>query len=129
MTAARRVSDRFLAAVHARDAAAAGACFAEHGTYANVPHPPAIGPEGVAALLGPILSRSERVRWDLVTASYTEERAWLERVDRFWIGGREYRVACNGVAEVDPARELITAFRDYADLAPWRAEIGPVLAG
>ncbi|MFG1949064.1 nuclear transport factor 2 family protein [Nonomuraea sp. NPDC048826] len=129
MTAARRVTERFLAAVHARDAAAAAACFAADGTYANVPHPAAVGREAVAALLGPILSRSERVRWDLVTASYADDRAWLERVDRFWIDGREYQVACNGVAEVDPARELITAFRDYADLAPWRAEIGPVLAG
>ncbi|MGI5272333.1 nuclear transport factor 2 family protein [Nonomuraea sp. CA-218870] len=129
MTAARRVTERFLAAVHARDAAAAAACFAADATYANVPHPPAVGREAVAALLGPILRRSERVRWDLVSASYAEDRAWLERVDRFWIDGREYRVACNGVAEVDPDRELITAFRDYADLAPWRAEIGPVLTG
>ncbi|MEV4105819.1 nuclear transport factor 2 family protein [Nonomuraea sp. NPDC049649] len=129
LTAAYRVTQRFLDAVRARDPEAAAACFAEDATYANVPHPPAVGRDAVAALLGPILRRSERVRWDLVTASYTDDRAWLERVDRFWIDGREYSVACNGVAEVDPSRELITAFRDYVDLAPWRAEIGPVLAG
>ncbi|MFI6712295.1 nuclear transport factor 2 family protein [Nonomuraea sp. NPDC050478] len=129
MTAGYRVTERFLAAVHARDADAAAGCFAEDGTYANVPHAPVAGRAPVAALLRPILGRAERVRWELVTASYTDERAWLERVDRFWIDGREYSVACNGVAEVDPARELITGFRDYTDLAPWRALIAPVLAG
>ncbi|QYC45199.1 Limonene-1,2-epoxide hydrolase [Nonomuraea coxensis DSM 45129] len=129
MTAARRATDRFLAAVGARDARAAAACFTEDASYANVPHPPAVGRAAIEGLLGPILRRSERVRWDVVTASYTEERAWLERVDRFWIDGREHHVACNGVAEVDPARELITAFRDYVDLAPWRARIAGVLAG
>ncbi|WP_051098285.1 nuclear transport factor 2 family protein [Sporichthya polymorpha] len=119
---------RFLAAVAARDAAAAGACFAPTATYANMPHPPVVGPAGVAGLLAPILNRSERVRWDLVSASYAADRAWLERVDRFWIDGREYAIECNGVAEIDPAAGLITAFRDYVDLATWRERLGDVLS-
>ncbi|GAA0607292.1 hypothetical protein GCM10009547_06530 [Sporichthya brevicatena] len=106
---------------------AAGACFAPGATYANMPHPPVVGPAGVAGLLSPILNRSERVRWDLVSASYTADRAWLERVDRFWIDGREYAIECNGVAEIDPAAGLITAFRDYVDLATWRERLGDVL--
>ena len=119
---------RFLAAVHARDAAAAGACFAPAGTYANMPHPPVFGPAGVQGLLAPILGRSERVRWDLVSASYAPDRAWLERVDRFWIDGREYAIECNGVADVDTGTGLITAFRDYVDLGVWRERLGDVLA-
>ncbi len=119
---------RFLGAVHARDAGAAGACFAVDGTYANMPHPPVVGPAGVTGLLGPILRRSERVHWDLISAAYTPERAWLERVDRFWIDGREYAIECNGVAEVDAETGLITAFRDYVDLAVWRTRLGNVLA-
>lgn len=118
---------RFFDAVHARDAAAAGACFAPTGTYANMPHPPVIGPAGVAGLLAPILGRSSRVRWDLVSAAYTPDRAWLERVDRFWIDGREYAIECNAVAEVEVASGLITAFRDYVDLGTWRARLGDAL--
>lgn len=119
---------RFLDAVAARDADAAGACFAPGAPYANMPHPPVFGPAGVAGLLAPILARSERVRWDLVSASYAPTRAWLERVDRFWIDGREYAIECNGVAEVDPAAGLITAFRDYVDLSVWRGRLGDVLS-
>jgi limonene-1,2-epoxide hydrolase len=119
---------RFLAAVSAKDAAGAGACFAPAGTYANMPHPPVVGPAGVTGLLAPILARSERVRWDIVSASYAPHRAWLERVDRFWIDGREYAIECNGVAEIDPESGLIAAFRDYVDLGVWRARLGDALA-
>jgi limonene-1,2-epoxide hydrolase len=126
-TAAQRVVARFLTAVEAGDPDAAAACFAPDATYANMPHPPVVGPAGVRALLAPILDRAEYVHWEIVTASYVEHRAWLERVDRFRIDGREYAVECNGVVEVDPARELITAFRDYADLEVWRARLGDVL--
>lgn len=129
MTAdARAAAARFLAAVEARDARAAGACFAPNAGYANVPHPPAVGPAGVEAMLAPILNRSEQVRWEIVTASYSESRAWLERVDRFIIDGQEYAVECNGVLETGPTG-LISSFRDYVDLGPWRARIRDVLTG
>jgi limonene-1,2-epoxide hydrolase len=124
---ARAAVTRFLAAVEARDAAGAAACFAPSATYANVPHPPVHGPSGVQGLLAPILERSSQVRWEIVTASYDSDRAWLERVDRFVIDGTEYAVACNGVVEVG-SDGLITAFRDYVDLAVWRATLGDVLS-
>jgi limonene-1,2-epoxide hydrolase len=126
-TGARAAVERFLAAVGAGDAAAAAACVAPDAPYANMPHPPVHGPEGVRGLLAPILDRSEYVEWEIVTASFTEDRAWLERVDRFRIDGREYAVECNGVVEVDPVTGLITAFRDYVDLQVWRARLGDVL--
>jgi limonene-1,2-epoxide hydrolase len=124
---ARTAVERFLGAVEARDAATAAACFAPDATYRNVPHPPVRGPEGVRGLLAPILGRSSQVRWEIVSASYVEDRAWLERVDRFVIDGEEYAVACNGVLEVDPATGLITDFRDYLDLRVWRKRLGDVL--
>jgi limonene-1,2-epoxide hydrolase len=127
MTNARDVVERFLAAVGAGDPDAAAACFAPDATYANMPHPPVVGPAGVRGLLAPILDRAEYVEWEIVTASYAETRAWLERVDRFRIDGREYAIECNGVVEIDPASGLITAFRDYVDLGLWRARLGDVL--
>jgi limonene-1,2-epoxide hydrolase len=114
---------RFLAAIEARDVALAAACFAPGAPYQNVPHPPVHGPAGVASLLGPIVERSQRVQWDIVSEAYVPGRAHIERVDRFWIDGKEYAVGCHAVIEVDEAAGLITAFRDYVDLAPWRAQL------
>lgn len=118
---------RFLAAVEARDVDAVASCFAETARYANMPHEPVVGPEGVRALFTPILTRSSKVRWDIVSEAYDGPRAFLERVDRFWIDGREYAIECNGVAEVDPSTGLITVFRDYVDLGVWRARLDGVL--
>ena len=98
-------------------------CFTPDATYQNVPHPPAVGRAAIEALFAPILGRSERVVWDIVSECYAERRAWLERVDRFWIAGTEYRIECNGVAEIDPDAGLLTAFRDYVDLAVWRERL------
>ncbi|MQA13865.1 MAG: nuclear transport factor 2 family protein [Pseudonocardiaceae bacterium] len=119
---------RFLDAVHSRDPARVAACFTSDASYANVPHPPASGPEGVRAMFAPILDRSERVRWDIVSECYGTHRAWLERVDRFWIDGQEYAIECNGVYELDRDRGLITEVRDYVDVGVWRARLGDVLA-
>ena len=118
---------RFLASVESRDPAAVAACFTPHATYRNVPHEPAIGPSGIEQLFQPILTRSERVVWDIVSAAYSRDTAWLERIDRFWIDGAEYRIECNGVARVDLPTGLLAEFRDYVDLGVWRQRLGGVL--
>lgn len=124
---AREAVGQFLTAVHARDPGAAAACFAPGARYANVPHPPVVGPAGVRGLLAPILTRSSRVQWDVVSESYRSDCAWVERVDRFWIDGREYAIECNAVIEVDPGTGLIVEFRDYVDLGVWRERLSGVL--
>lgn len=123
----RQVVDEFLSAVASRDALAVGARFTSEATYRNMPHPPAVGPAGVAALFAPILSRAEEVRWDVVSRCEDGDRAWVERVDRFWIDGHEYAIECNGVYELDLDRGLIRAARDYVDLGTWRERLGDVL--
>jgi limonene-1,2-epoxide hydrolase len=114
---------RFLSAVESTDADAVAACFTDDATYQNVPHPPAVGPAAIAAMFRPILSRCTKVHWEIVSSSYAEDAAWLERVDRFWIDGTEYRIECNGVAMVDPESGKLTAFRDYVDLGVWRERL------
>jgi limonene-1,2-epoxide hydrolase len=74
-----------------------------------------------------ILERSERVEWEIRTAAYLDDRAHVERVDRFWIDGACYAVPCHCVAEVDAPSGLITEFRDYLDLGMWRQSLGSVL--
>ena len=119
---AQRWSD-LLAAVHERDVEALVACFVPQGRWQNVPHDAWVGRETIASKLGPILLRSDRVQWDVVSESYSEHRAWLERVDRFWIDGTEYSVRVNGVIEIDPSTGLIAELRDYSDLGEWRARL------
>ena len=123
MTRSETIWLRLLECIERRDASGAAACFAEDGSWQTVPPPPAVGRTAIEQMLGPILRRAEVVRWDVVTASFTADRAWLERVDRFWIGGVEYAVRCNAVVEGDPASGLITQWRDYVDLGEWRARI------
>ncbi len=123
MPAAPDIVRSFLDAVEARDTDAVVAHFAPDATWQNVPHPAAQGRDGIHAMLAAILGRSEAVRWDIVSESYAPGRAWLERVDRFWIGGEEYAVQCNGVLEIDEDAGLITELRDYVDLGEWRARL------
>lgn len=122
MTAEAPVT-QFLAAVESMNAATVAGCFTEDAVYQNVPHPPVRGPAAIADLFRPILSRCQRVHWEIVSASFGVDMAWLERVDRFWIDGVEYRIECNGVAVVDTATGRLRAFRDYLDLGVWQERL------
>lgn len=125
--ATRAAVRRFLDAVGSRDLAAIGACFTHDATYRNVPEPAVVGPDGVTTMFAPIIERSERVVWDVVSEAYVGVRAHLERLDRFWIAGVEYVAPCHGVVIVDVGRGQIRELRDYVDLAAWRAAVGPAL--
>ena len=128
-TSSERIWTQLRTAIESRDVDALAACFTEDGRWQNVPHEPWIGRQTIVDMLAPILGKAEQVRWDVVSSSFGEHRAWLERNDRFWINGAEYAVRCNGVLEVDPSTGLITEFRDYVDLGEWRARLagaGPI---
>lgn len=112
---------RFLAAVEERDIDAVLACLTDDVTYRNVPHPPVHGHDGVRALLGPFLARCERARWDVVTAAEGDGHTFAERVDRFWIGGREYSIECTGVYRI--VGDRIAEVRDYVDLGVWHQRL------
>lgn len=113
----------FLDAVEARDVNRVLTYFAPDASWQNVPHPPAEGRDEIRSMLAPILDRSSVVSWDLVTEAYGDERAWLERIDRFWIDDTEFAVRCNGVLEFDTKAGVITEIRDYVDLGEWRARL------
>ena len=78
-------------------------------------------------MLARVVTLCERVEWEVVSEAYSGDRAWLERVDRFWIDGECHSVCCNGVVTVDRRRGLVRSFRDYVDLGEWRERIAPVL--
>jgi limonene-1,2-epoxide hydrolase len=116
----------FIAAVASRDPDAVAACFTPRASFANVPHPPAIGRAAIRAAYAPILARSDRVQWDVHTIAAAGNSVLAERTDRFWIDGEEFAVQCNGVFVIED--ELIAELRDYVDLGVWRARLGTVLA-
>lgn len=119
---------RFLRAVETADVQAVLDCMTPDASWQNVPHPPSKGHADVAKLFGAILPSCEKVRWDVESISYGPEEdgralVWAERIDRFWIGGAEYAVRCNGVFEFDLASGLIVQVRDYVDLGEWRSRL------
>ncbi|MST33344.1 nuclear transport factor 2 family protein [Acidimicrobiaceae bacterium USS-CC1] len=117
------VVEGLLASVEARDLDAVAAHLTVGATWANVPHAPTRGREAVCAMLAAVLGPAERVRWEVVNAAYAADRAHLERLDRFWIGGAELVAPCHGVFRVDPERGQVDEVRDYVDLGPWRAAL------
>jgi ketosteroid isomerase-like protein len=124
--AARQAVGRLLAAIESRDLRRVSAALHPDATWQNVPHDPADGRVAVVEMLAPIITWSDRVRWDIVSESFGREVAWLERADRFWIDGHEYTVRCNGVVTTDG--DVVRSVRDYSDLGEWRARIAPVYA-
>ena len=93
--------------------------FDDRSSWQNVPHPQRLVVKKLLKCLGQ-LSPKVRVRWDLINAVYEKEKAWLERIDRFWIDDVEYSVQCNGVFELDTVNGIILSVRDYVDLGEWR---------
>ena len=79
----------FLQAVEARNVDDVVMSFTEQAEYQNVPYESHIGRDAIRALFTPILTRSTRVQWEIVSEVYVPGRAHLERIDRFWIDGSE----------------------------------------
>ena len=103
--------------------------FDDRSSWQNVPHPQATGSEEIAEMFRPIITKSSSVRWDLTNAVYESEKAWLERIDRFWIDDVEYSVQCNGVFELDTVNGIILSVRDYVDLGEWRGRLAQAELG
>lgn len=119
----RVVGDLF-AAIGTRDLRMISSVLHPEVTWQNVPHAPASGRDAVIRMLAPIITWSDRVRWDIATGCYGSDVALLERFDRFWIDGEERTVRCCGVVAVEA--NLVRAVRDYSDLEEWRTRIDPV---
>lgn len=126
---ARVAANRFLETVASRDMDALAECIHPDATWRNVPEPAAEGRDEILAMLGAVLRVCSRTRWDVVSEAYEGDTAWLERVDRFWISGRELAVHCNGVFRFEAGTGRLLEVRDYADLHPWRATLRQAVSG
>ena len=82
-------------AVESGDLDAIGTHFAENATYSNVPYEPAVGRKAIIEMFRPIVTRSERIEWQIRTIATAEHRVHCERLDCFWIKGQKYAVPCH----------------------------------
>lgn len=121
----RAAIERLLEAIESRDLRAIEDALVPDATWQNVPNSAAVGRDAVLAMLSGIITWSDEVRWDVVSAAFDGDVGWLERVDRFVIDDEELAVRCNGVFEVRDRR--VASVRDYVDVGEWRARAGPVL--
>ena len=122
----RAAIDALLGAIEARDRRAIGRALSPDVRWQNVPHAPTEGHRAVVSMLGDIVTWSDEVRWDIVSASYGAGVGRLERVDRFCVDGRWLDAKCNGIFTVD-ASGRVSDVRDYVDLGEWRARAAPAL--
>jgi limonene-1,2-epoxide hydrolase len=113
------VISEFLAAVNAREASRARACFTEEAAYHFLmPQPPVVGGGAIEAAFAKVLGECSDVQWEVVTAAVSGDLVFLERVDRFYYDGGEVAIECLGVFEIDGG--LIRNARDYADYSTWQ---------
>ncbi len=109
----------FFDAVNSRDFDALACCLAEDISYhLAVPHPPVTGRTAVVDALRVSLTAADRVSWEPRSHLADRDRAFVERLDRFWFGAHEAAIEVTGVFEL--AGGTIGAIRDYADLDTWR---------
>lgn len=94
----------------------------EEIVYHNVPVEPL---HGKAAVSDYLRSRwmFEAIDWEMRNIAATGSTVLTERVDRFVLEGRAVALPVMGAFEIRDDR--IVAWRDYFDLAGWRAQLAP----
>ncbi len=117
------IVENFIKSIESMDMSDIMSFFDDRSTWQNVPHDPAVGISQIKEMFQTIVQRSSQIKWDIKSASFGEEIAWVERIDRFWIDGTEYAVRCNGVFEFDTELGIILSVRDYVDLGEWRSRL------
>ncbi|MDG1846102.1 MAG: limonene-1,2-epoxide hydrolase family protein [Acidimicrobiales bacterium] len=123
MSKSTEILETFLASMQSCDIDKVMGSFTNDSLWQNVPHLPAKGLIEIRTMFETIMRRSSKIRWDVVSASFNKDQAWIERVDRFWIDGTEYAVKCNGVFDFDSSTSTIQSVRDYVDLGEWRSRL------
>ncbi len=117
---ARAVVEAFVAAWSRMDFDAVIGALSEDVIYHNIPMQPLHGRDAVRSYLKKAW-RFDSVDWRLLNIAADGSVVLTERVDNFVIGGRPVSLPVMGAFEVADGR--ITAWRDYFDLASYRAQL------
>jgi limonene-1,2-epoxide hydrolase len=100
--------------------------FAPDGIYHNMPTGPVQGRDNLKAFIAGFTRGWTETRWDVVSLVGRGDLVVAERVDRTKIGGRTIELPCCGVFQM--AGGKIKVWRDYFDLATYRAALAPPAA-
>jgi limonene-1,2-epoxide hydrolase len=92
--------------------------FADHAVYHNIPMPAVTGKAAIGEVFKLFVPPSEKIEWEMVNVAESGDIVFTERVDRFVMGGRTIELPVAGVFELEDG--LITAWRDYCDMATWQ---------
>ena len=125
-TGRRAAVEDLFAAIGSRDLRRIRDRLADDVIWQNVPHPVVAGREAVVAMLADIVTWSDTVRWDIVSAAAAGDHLFVEHTDHFMIDGVDHAVRCNGI--IRTAGNVVTSVRDFVDLGEWRSRVGPALA-
>jgi limonene-1,2-epoxide hydrolase len=113
---------RFIRAWNERDIDAIADALAPEVVYHNMPMQPVTGREVVRAAVGPMVQACSEIDWRVLHIADSGEGSVLtERVDEFVRDGKRLSVRVMGVFEIQDG--LITAWRDYFDLAEWQRQL------
>lgn len=111
--AAEQVVNSFVAAIEAKDEAAAMALVSEDVVYDNVPFGATTGKAPMAEFLAPMFKNKGPVEFEIVRQTAVGNTVINERIDKFQAKGRDIALPCAGFFEVNDG--LITFWRDYFD--------------
>lgn len=120
-SAAEQIVNAFVAAIEAKDEAAAMALVSDDVHYDNVPFGVTTGKASMAEFLAPMFNNKGSVEFEIVRQLAVGNTVILERIDRFQAKGREVALPCAGFFEVNDG--LITFWRDYFDDATFMKAI------
>ena len=115
----------FIAAWNARDFGRIAALLAADVFYHNVPLEPLRGRDAVDRYLRK-MEHCEAIEWRLLNVAADGPIVLTERVDEFVIRGVRVSLPVMGAFEIRDGE--ITAWRDYFDLASYRAQLARVPA-
>ncbi len=117
-----QVVEAFVAAWNRMDLDGVLGLLHEEIVYHNVPVDPLHGKAAVSEYL-----RSrwifEKIDWEMPNIAASGNTVLTERIDRFVLDGRPVALPVMGAFEIRD--DAIVAWRDYFDLAGWRAQLVP----
>jgi limonene-1,2-epoxide hydrolase len=123
-----QVVDEFIRRLVAQDIDGACELVTDDVEYDNVPMGKNTGPEGIKAVLVPMVAGVDQVEFVIHRQVARGQVVMNERSDRFLVNGTWLDLPVMGVFEVD-ADGLITLWRDYFDLSTLMAQMEAMAAG
>ena len=117
------VVDAFLAAMEAKDYAAAAPFVAEDCRYENMNAPGTVhrGPAGVVGFLEPFFAPISKNEFHVLRRAVAGDVVFIERLDRHLFGARWVELPVTGVFEVKDGK--IVFYRDYFDAQVLTAQL------